>query len=115
MPCSSGPPRSRPVYAFSSKIGLLSQKGHLLLKQTFPCPADDFNVGSMQPKSPCCGAPLQMVHDSAVWAVCSKCRKRCVVPEDWFCGKCEQEKGNYPASEWIPSHSLHCPRRFKRA
>ena len=69
----------------------------------------------MQPKSPCCGAPLQMVHDSAVWAICSKCRKRCAVPEDWFCGKCEQEKGNYPASEWIPSHSLHCPRRFKGA
>ncbi len=64
-----------------------------------------------QPRSHCCGAPLDTVYSSTTWAVCSKCKKRSPLPAEWFCGKCEQESGRYPKGELIPSHSLHCPKR----
>lgn len=66
-----------------------------------------------QAKSPCCGALLQGFDASNIWAFCSRCKKRCAVPGDWFCGKCAQERGAYPMSEKIPNHSLRCPKRFR--
>ncbi len=63
------------------------------------------------PKSHCCAAPLVPIYGSTVWAICMRCKKRCPVPDAWFCGKCEQENGRYPQHEIIPNHSLHCPKR----